>query len=84
MSSGFLRSEKIHRSQPGLNPRTLDLEYPIPPRPTHTYNTLSIIIIIIIIIIIVIIIMFHLLLLKAFFKISSYYFIGLGVSVADY
>ena len=30
--SGFLRPEKIHRSQPGLNPRTLDPEASTLPR----------------------------------------------------
>ena len=32
MSSGFLRPEKIHRPQSGLNPRTLDLEASTLPR----------------------------------------------------
>ena len=32
LCSGFLRPEKIHRPQPGLNPRTLDLEASTLPR----------------------------------------------------
>ena len=32
LCSGFLCPEKIHRPQPGLNPRTLDLEVSTLPR----------------------------------------------------
>ena len=32
LCSGFLRPEKNHRTQPGLNPRTLDLEANTLPR----------------------------------------------------
>ena len=35
LCSGFYRPEKIHRPQPGLNPRTLDLEASTLPRGRH-------------------------------------------------
>ena len=52
LCSGFLRPEKTHRPQPGLNPRTLDLVASTLPRDHRGRQAVYLIIIIIIIIII--------------------------------